>query len=219
MKIFCVGLSKTGTTSLVEALIILGFRAAHWKHTKNIFVYSEEGIRIFYEKLTDFDAFADTPIARIFPSLDERFPGSKFILTLRDVDKWKASFRDQFENAVLDDFSRKLHLDLYGTDRYDAEKCVLAFKEHTSKVIDYFRGRERDLLVMDIPNGDGWDKLCPFLGVEVPSRPFPKRFTRAERKNTLGYRFNDIIRNPSKISKKVRLLCGRRQNTTGITRG
>jgi Sulfotransferase domain len=27
---------------------------------------------------------------------------------------------------------------------------------------------------MDITNGDGWDKLCPFLGLDIPDTPFPK---------------------------------------------
>ncbi|HEX8335676.1 MAG TPA: sulfotransferase [Pyrinomonadaceae bacterium] len=31
----------------------------------------------------------------------------------------------------------------------------------------------RRLLVMDITAGDGWEVLCPFLGVEIPDRPFP----------------------------------------------
>jgi hypothetical protein len=29
------------------------------------------------------------------------------------------------------------------------------------------------LLVMDIPSGDGWPQLCPFLGVPIPAVPFP----------------------------------------------
>ena len=31
------------------------------------------------------------------------------------------------------------------------------------------------LLVMDIIAGDGWDKLCPFLGKPVPEAAFPHR--------------------------------------------
>ena len=30
-----------------------------------------------------------------------------------------------------------------------------------------------DLLVFDLPKGDGWEKLCGFLGHEVPDKPFP----------------------------------------------
>jgi hypothetical protein len=40
-------------------------------------------------------------------------------------------------------------------------------------VTDHFRGRHRDLLHIDIPGGQGWETLCPFLGVEIPSAPFP----------------------------------------------
>ena len=29
------------------------------------------------------------------------------------------------------------------------------------------------LLVIDITKGDGWQKLCPFLGVDVVATPFP----------------------------------------------
>ena len=30
MKVFCIGLSKTGTRSLHDALQLLGFRSVHW---------------------------------------------------------------------------------------------------------------------------------------------------------------------------------------------
>lgn len=46
---------------------------------------------------------------------------------------------------------------------------------------DYFAGRPEDLLIMDICAGDGWEKLCPFLGFEIPETPFPHLNTRAEK--------------------------------------
>jgi hypothetical protein len=30
-----------------------------------------------------------------------------------------------------------------------------------------------DLRVVNIANGEGWDVLCPFLGLSAPSVPFP----------------------------------------------
>ncbi|WP_295888478.1 sulfotransferase, partial [uncultured Thiohalocapsa sp.] len=89
MKIFCIGLSKTGTTSLTEALKILGYDAVHWYATKHAFRYTDDGgIDIDWDFFERHDAFADTPIARIYPQLDERYPDAKFILTLRDEDAW-----------------------------------------------------------------------------------------------------------------------------------
>ncbi len=46
-------------------------------------------------------------------------------------------------------------MDLYGTIPFDYDKCVAAFKKHTQEAIDYFKGREGDLLIMDISKGEG----------------------------------------------------------------
>jgi hypothetical protein len=27
---------------------------------------------------------------------------------------------------------------------------------------------------MDVTKGEGWEQLCPFLGLDVPVEPFPK---------------------------------------------
>lgn len=203
MKIFCLGLSKTATTSLTDALEIIGFRAAHWNYTRYVFQYTDNGIEIDFEKFREHDAFADTPIARIYPELDREFPGSKFILTVRDVSRWEKSFSNQFGKGTPDRFSARLHLDLYGTDSYEREMCVAAFNRHTEEVLKYFSGREQDLLVMDITRGDGWDKLCPFLGRPVPDVNFPIKYTKEER--NFSYRLRRLLKNPRKVPEKIKL--------------
>ena len=67
MKLCCIGLSKTGTTSLMVALEMLGYASAHWHYTRNVFRYTAQGIEVRFDKFTDHDAFGDTPIARIYP--------------------------------------------------------------------------------------------------------------------------------------------------------
>lgn len=182
MKIFCIGLSKTGTTSLTEALRILGFDAVHWYATKHAFRYTADGgIDIDWDFFERHDAFADTPIARVYPLLDERYPDAKFILTERNVDAWLTSFADQFAGGGLDPFSARLHRDLYGTDSFDAKCCRRAFVRHSAAVEEYFAGRRR-LLLMDVASGNRWEPLCGFLGVERPSCRFPHRFSRCERR-------------------------------------
>ena len=47
--------------------------------------------------------------------------------------------------------------------------------EHERRVRAYFADRPDDLLVIDISAGEGWEALCPFLGVPVPDKPFPRR--------------------------------------------
>jgi hypothetical protein len=182
MKIFCIGLSKTGTTSLTEALRILGFDAVHWYATKHAFRYTADGgIDIDWQFFERHDAFADTPIARIYPQLDERYPDAKFILSIRDIDAWLESFADQFAHGGLDPFSARLHLDLYGTTSFDVAACRHAFLVHSDRVRRHFTRQSGRLLELDVSSNDAWLLLCDFLGREVPPQPFPHRFKRHER--------------------------------------
>ena len=182
MKIFCIGLSKTGTTSLTEALKILGFDAVHWYATKHAFRYTDDGgIDIDWDFFERHDAFADTPIARIYPQLDERYPDAKFILTVRDTEAWLESFADQFAAARLDPFSARLHRDLYGTADFDAAGYRRAFLGHGDRIHSHFARRPGQLLRLDVTRPDAWSRLCGFLAIEAPERPFPHRFKRLER--------------------------------------
>ena len=182
MKIFCIGLSKTGTTSLTEALRILGFDAVHWYATKHAFRYTPDGgIDIDWDFFERHDAFADTPIARIYPQLDERYPDAKFILTVRDIDAWLESFADQFANAHLDAFSRRLHRELYGSTSFDPEPCRGAALAHLDGVRAYFQSQPSRLLELDLSAARPWPDLCSFLGMPEPSDPFPWRFSKRER--------------------------------------
>ena len=40
-------------------------------------------------------------------------------------------------------------------------------------MLEYFRERPKDLLVLNVCAGEGWEKLCPFLNKERPDVPFP----------------------------------------------
>ena len=47
------------------------------------------------------------------------------------------------------------------------------YNEHKSHIRDYFASRTSDLLILNFPRGDGWKKLCLFLGHKEPKDPFP----------------------------------------------
>jgi hypothetical protein len=47
------------------------------------------------------------------------------------------------------------------------------YEQHNQEVIDYFRDRPDDLLILDLAKGDGWEQLCAFLGADIPNEPFP----------------------------------------------
>jgi len=160
--VFGIGLSRTGTTSLTKALNAVGIPAVHfpWSHAD----------------VLAHQAATDTPIAAGFVYLDAMYPGSKFVLTVRnDVEAWLDScewlWKTHLRSQKL--FHHRIHRALYDTVDFDRDKFRTAYHRHVAEVMRYFAGREGDLLIMDIPSGDGWSKLCPFLGVPEPGIEFP----------------------------------------------
>jgi O-antigen biosynthesis protein len=173
MKIFCIGLNKTGTSSLHQALQTLGFRSLHLGGPEvpvGIKRATDEG-RGLVEYLGDYDAFSDIwRLSERFELLDRQYPGSKFILTIRDLDGWLESRRQHVQRNVL----RKAQGHYSGGFlTVDIERWTHEFDEHHARVLDYFTDRPDDLLVMNVARGDGYELLCPFLGVDVPAAPFP----------------------------------------------
>lgn len=170
-KIFGIGLSRTGTSSLTYALRILGYKACHFPTNLNV-------------ALEEYEALTDTPIARDYKQLDKLYPGSKFILTTRELKSWLNSMErhfllhpaDQKESWVL-----KLRMDLYQTVNFDSNLLEKSYYRHLNDVKKYFKDRENDLLIMDITLGDSWNILCPFLSKIIPIDDFPKINTSQER--------------------------------------
>ena len=79
-KVFCIGFHKTGTTSLELALKKLGYRVTGSFGTKDPDI-AEKVHEMAYAMVPEYDAFEDNPWPILYRELDERFPGSKFILT------------------------------------------------------------------------------------------------------------------------------------------
>ena len=184
-RIFGIGLHKTATTSLHKALTILGYDSAHWTNAhwaKAIWrEMSEHG---YSRTLEAHYALSDLPIPLFFRELDQAYPGSKFILTMRQEDRWLKSVRNHFDPAHnihrarwdTDPFSNKVHSLLYGRKKFDAEVMLVRYRRHYMEVKVHFMDRPADLLEMNMDAGAGWTELCHFLGQPVPSLPYPREF-------------------------------------------
>jgi Sulfotransferase domain len=48
-----------------------------------------------------------------------------------------------------------------------------AYDRDDADVLAQFRAREDDPLVLDVCDGEGYERLSPFLGVPAPSERFP----------------------------------------------
>lgn len=166
-KIFCIGLPKTGTTSLAGALTVLGYRSFHNADRVNavmgINLVSRSG-RLMGGLDKDFDAFLDGQIKFHFPMLDENYPNSKFIYTVRDLDTWLVSME---LHAIRESQIRG------DKPRINPDRWLARYHWHQRAVAKYFVDMQDQLLTMDIIHGDGWEKLCPFFDKPIPPQPFP----------------------------------------------
>jgi hypothetical protein len=193
-KVFCVGFQKTGTTSLRDALGQMGYKVAS--------VYagdvSLEEMRAVYvamglELAKQYDAVQDMPWPLIFRELDAAFPGSKFILTERDPDRWYKSITGHF-GAGVSPRQQLTYGDDYGTPVGNEAHYRAVYLAHNAAVKDYFAGRPDDLLVMDLEKGHGWNELSAFLGLKnAPTGPFVHTNSAADRQK-LSYRAKQKLR-------------------------
>lgn len=186
-KVFCIGFHKTGTTSLYAALTQLGYRVCGTVgHKWTAERLAAEGAALCVETMKKFDAAEDMPWPHFYRALDAAYPGSKFILTLRDPEAWFSSIDNHFGHQATE-----LNAFAYGRDfaraRDHKDHWIKTYEAHNAAVRDYFRDRPGDLLEMTLADGDCWQKLCPFLGVDIPDAPFPVKNTSA-RRHSLGYR-------------------------------
>lgn len=202
MKILGVGLSRTGTSSLHAALQILGFKSLHYDIRRLHDVLNGSNPRPDFRRYDDVDAVVDLPTAYFYDELRAAYPDCKCILTIRDVDAWWRSISRHFNqryklpppelihfrarlkqsmrrflskqtDSVLDYnlFVTQLRNYIYGSATAHEFLYRKKYEEHNERVL---RAIPPDrLLIMDISAGDEWRKLCSFLGVAVPSAPFP----------------------------------------------
>jgi hypothetical protein len=166
-KIFGIGLSKTGTTSLHHAFQDLGFVSKHFPKLPELFTGD-------FRCLDEYDAASDISIAPYYPQLDAAYPGAKFILTVRKIDDWLQSLERWWRRARRPSaYMVQVRLAVYGVHTFHADRLRYVYEKHTADVEKYFAGRPGDLLTMNICAGEGWDKLCPFLNQPMPGASFP----------------------------------------------
>ena len=170
-KVFCVGFHKTGTSSLGAALDRLGYRVAgpFGVRDPDIAAYAMDEA---FRRAAAHDAFQDNPWPLLYRELDERFPDSRFILTVRPEDEWMQSVLAHFGGR-----STPMREWIYGDGAGDPVGHEAVYldrhRRHVDDVRRHFAGRPADLLVMDLGEGDGWPQLCDFLAMDVPDEPFP----------------------------------------------
>lgn len=171
MKIFGTGLQRTGTMSLTAALNDLHISARQFPKE----LYPD----INHPLINEYDAFTDFPIPLLYKELDKAHPGSKFIHTIRDEKSWLNSVQWLFTtgsvkfNTVENIHAQTFHQEFYGTTHFDEQLFLARYRRHNEEVAAYFADRPGDLLIINLAEGNNYEKICAFLGQPVPDKPFP----------------------------------------------
>ena len=193
-RIFGVGMQRTATTSLHRALQVMGVDSLHWGTGEAPRIWNEMKSLGKSVTLERYYAASDMPIPLLYRELDALYPGSKFILTVRDENKWADSVERLWSPAhnpkrwMWDEypFSHRIHTALYGQRNFNRQIFLARYRRHNAEVRAYFKDRPEDLLVMDMDAGAGWQELCGFLKAPVPAIPYPRENHLKEKRHT-GY--------------------------------
>lgn len=154
-RVLCVGYLKTGTTSFGAAMRQLGF--SHYGYDLDLQRSFQAGDLLRCLKFAEhFDSLDDRPWSSpaFVAAFQDRFPGSYYVLLERDESAWLKSYCAYFRPQLS-----------------DAE--LLTRLRHHNQAIRRLLADEPHVLCMNICAGDGYERLCPFLGIADPGVPFP----------------------------------------------
>lgn len=197
-KVFGIGNNKTGTTSLKKAMINLGYKVGDQRQAENLLKnWSRRDFKALINYCHSANFFQDIPFSKEYTYivLDQWFPKSKFILTIRDSpEQWYNSLirfhskkwgengelptKKELENAEYIykgwawDFM-KYSFDTPLSEIYQKDILISSYIKHNKSVIDYFRFRKEDLLVLNVSRPNAYGELCDFLGEKRASETFP----------------------------------------------
>ncbi len=154
-KVFAVGFNKTGTSSLhalFESLGLPSYHGVKWRGCDDRTL------------LRSYDCFSDG-IPQDLAKLDRMFPGSKFILQVRDLDSWIYSRLAHIERL------KETNTFIGGPEWDVTEYAITAWiknrNEHHLFVLSYFSKRRSDILIVNfIRDSSASTEICNFLGYE-----------------------------------------------------
>lgn len=196
-KVFCIGYNKTGTTSIGCALESLGYNLGDQAAAEQLMDnWAVRNFQSIIEYCSKADAFQDLPFSIDFTYqiLDFVFPDSKFILTVRDnADEWYESLIRFYQKIMgIEHFptAKDMKKFPYGGEGWfwRQEKNIFHINEttvcnkeiykasytgHNKRVIEYFRFRPNDLLILNLSNPSSIRLLCEFLGKKYVGQRMP----------------------------------------------
>ncbi|MFN7229702.1 MAG: sulfotransferase [Synechococcaceae cyanobacterium] len=153
-RVLCVGYQKTGTTSFARAMRALGY--SHYGYDRDLHAALVRGeLHRCLEVAERFDSLDDLPwsLPSFVEAFQQRFPGAYYVLLERDEASWLRSYRAFFGST-------------------EKSGQLLARLRRHNRTMEQLLAAEKNVLRMNICAGEGYEKLCPFLGLPDPGVPF-----------------------------------------------
>ena len=196
-KVFCIGLNKTGTTSMAKTLNDLGYIVGSQRLAELLLDdWGNRDFRSLINYCYTAQAFQDIPFSLpyTFQALDGYFPYSKFILTVRDnseqwynsLTQFHAKFFGKGKIPTINDLKEadyiypgyiyKLFMWTFNTpeeDPYNKNMLISNYEIYNAVVQDYFKFRPDAFLMINLSESDSYQKLCEFLGKPYHNEIFP----------------------------------------------
>ncbi len=198
-KVFCIGLNKTGTTSWAQAMTDLGYRVGNERAAE---IFFDDWTQKKYARILRFcnsaQAFQDVPFSlpQMHVILHQRFPDSRFILTVRDcAQQWYQSVtrfhakawsarghcpptpRD-LENAeyIYKGWPAAFCRQVFKTppeDPYKRDILLQFYNDYTGSICDYFSRYPDSFLQINVAAPGALKTMCGFLDTPYPGGEFP----------------------------------------------
>ncbi|KAF7198406.1 hypothetical protein HII31_00145 [Pseudocercospora fuligena] len=208
MRLLCLGMSRSGTESLCQALRILGFVPYHgfhaivnpaagklWNEAVEAKFENKGDLEripeVFEMVMGDCDAVTDFPGAAFPVELIDAYPDAKVILNTRPFEMWKESFeRTMFASTEIWLLG---FLTWFGWDWANIRrpwpilinhKFLGNFCRNARQVYAEHSAMVRgaaignDRQFLEYDVKEGWEPLCRFLEVDVPEVEFPSKNAR-----------------------------------------
>lgn len=173
-KVFIIGLPRTATTSVCLATLHLGFKTAHTAYTSQTMEHAQ--------------VIADTPIFCDYQQLTSQHPDAKFIYLTRNLIGWIPSIKQLLKrmytnlqrtdggfNPVLKRCYNEIFYPLTLENIDDDDFLATCYQRHFESARQFFKGREKDLLIIDVNDDDSYSALVEFLAISKKDNPSTER--------------------------------------------
>lgn len=197
-KVFCIGLHKTGTTTLANLFKKYGFNTIHSTDWQND-IDRLSRYEFFSDGGSHFNDINEFDIIKLL----KKFPNAKFILQTRDTEKWivsKLKHAGWSENTVtIEKNQSSLRHEDWKIKSYQVVKNLLIHKlDYEKKIENYFnKNHPNKLIIINITDKNNqlnhFNKLKKYLNLKSINKINIPHSNKQKRKTNLPIDVLDFI--------------------------